>query len=125
MSMRYLLDTQIFLQSLNGDKKLRKELIEILKNPRNHIYASVVNAWEISIKHRLGKLPLKTTLSECFIQSSFNLLNINLNHILAFDKLPPHHKDLFDRMLVAQAKSENLTLITDDPKIKKYKIRVI
>lgn len=119
--MRYLLDTNIFLWSLNDDPKLKSTIRKILEDPQNEIYTSVVNGWEISIKHRIGKLPLKTTLAECFKRSDFKILNISLDHILVLDKLPPHHKDPFDRILIAQAKQENLTLITSDEKIFKYK----
>lgn len=125
--MNYLLDTNIFLWSLSGDKRLKKQIRKILEDPLNEIFASVVNGWEISIKHRIGKLPLKTTLFECFEKSGFNILSINLNHILQLDKLPPYrnHKDPFDRLLIAQAKAENLTLITSDPKNWKYKIALL
>lgn len=82
---------------------------------------------EISIKNRLGKLPLKTTLNRIFEASGFAVLDINSNHLFEFDKLPIHpgHKDPFDRILISQAKVENLTLITSDPKIWKYKIPVL
>lgn len=123
--MRYLLDTNIFLWSLNDDHRLKDSIRKILEDPLHEIYVSVVNGWEISIKHRLGKLPLKTTLSECFRKSNFKVLDINLGHILQLDKLPLHHKDPFDRMLIAQAKTENLTLITSDEKIWKYKFSMI
>lgn len=119
--MRYLLDTNIFLWSLNDDNRLKKSIRKILEDPLNEIYVSVVSGWEISIKHKLGKLPLKTTLPECFEKSNFQILNINLEHILQLDKLPLHHKDPFDRILISQAKAENLTLITSDEKIWKYK----
>ena len=82
---------------------------------------------EISIKAKSGKLPLKTSTKQIFEISGFEVLNINLNHIIEFDKLPIHkdHKDPFDRILIAQAKVENLTLITSDPKIWKYKMSVL
>lgn len=122
--MKYLLDTNIFLWSLNDDKRLKRQIHKILEDPLNEIFASVVNGWEISIKHKIGKLPLKTTLFECFEKSGFNILDISLNHILQLDKLSLYrkHKDPFDRLLIAQAKAENFTLITSDPKIWRYKI---
>lgn len=123
--MRYLLDTHIFLWWLTEDKKLIAFVRKIIKDPQNQIYVSVVNGWEISIKNRLGKLPLKTTLKECFEISTFEVLNINLDHILTLNKLPLYHSDPFDRMLIAQAKAEKLRLITSDDKIKKYDIKII
>lgn len=124
-TMRYLLDTNIFLWSLNGDRKLKAEAKEVIKDSRNQIFVSIASAWEISIKNRAGKLPLKTTLDKCFEVSNFELLNINLDHVLKLDKLPPYHKDPFDRILISQAKTEGLTLITSDQKIWKYNIDVL
>ena len=121
----YLLDTHIFLWSLDETKRLTKEVAKILKDPRNRIFVSVATAWEISIKQKKGKLPLKTTLEECFRKSNFEILEIKLPHILQLENLPPHHKDPFDRMLVAQAIVEKLMIITEDEKIKKYDVSVL
>lgn len=123
--MRYLVDTNIFLWWLNNDKRLKKEVFQILKDPKNQILISVASGWEISIKNRLGKLSLKTTLKRCFEVSGFEIMNINLNHILKLDKLPLHHKDPFDRILISQSVVENLPLITNDRKIFKYKVKLI
>lgn len=123
--MRYLLDTNIFLWSLNDDPRLKDAIRKTLEDPGNEIYVSVANGWEISIKHRLGKLPLKTTILECFKKSNFSVLSINLEHILQLDKLPSYHTDPFDRILIAQAKAEGLTLITSDQKFTKYNLSLI
>ena len=124
-SRGYLLDTHIFLWSLDEIKRLTKEVTKILKDPQNRIFVSVATAWEISIKHKKGKLPLKTTLEECFRKSNFEVLEINLPHILQLENLPNYHKDPFDRMLVAQAIIEKLMIITQDEKIKKYDVSVL
>lgn len=125
--MKYLLDTNILLWWLNDDKKLKASARKIIQARENQILISVVNGIEISIKNRLGKLPLRTTLNKIFQASNFDILNIDVNHLLLFDRLPPHpkHKDPFDRILISQAKTENLTLITSDPKIWKYKISLL
>lgn len=125
--MKYLVDTSIFLWSLNGDKKLKDEIKEIIENSKNQIFVSIASAWEISIKSRAGKLPLKTTLSKCFEILDFEILDINLNHILEFNRLALHkdHKDPFDRLLISQARVENLTLITTDEKIWKYNLPLL
>ena len=123
--MKYLLDTHIFLWWMNNDKKLKNYLEEIISDPNNSIYVSIVSAWEISIKVRAKKLPLKTSFKKVFEKFQFNLLGIDLKHVLAIHKLPLHHKDPFDRMLVAQAIVEGLTVITIDPKIKKYRVKTI
>lgn len=122
--MRYLVDTHVFLWWLNADKRLKKSTREIIEHPNNQIIASVVNGWEISIKRKTRKLTLKTTVEECFKLASFEVLTISLNHILKLDTLPLYHKDPFDRLLIAQAMVEKLTIITDDTKIRKYNIDV-
>jgi len=123
--VHYLLDTNIFLWWLNGDRKLKDNVKREITDPNNFIFISVANAWEISIKHRAGKLPLKTSLKKCFEISDFQVLNLNLEHILVLDKLPLLHKDPFDRMLIAQAIHEKAALITSDDKIEKYKIDIL
>lgn len=123
--MRYLLDTHIFLWWLEGDKRLKNSVKEVIQNSENQILVSIVSGIEISIKQKLGKLSLKTTLKRMFEISGFEALNINLNHALELDKLPSHHKDPFDRILISQARVENLNLITSDPKILKYKVSAL
>jgi PIN domain nuclease of toxin-antitoxin system len=123
--MRYLIDTHIFLWWLNGDKKISDSLQRILENPQIQIYVSVATLWEISIKHALGKLPLKTTLSEMISVSGFELLSITGVHVLELEKLPLLHNDPFDRMLIAQTKAEHFIFITVDAKIRRYDIRIL
>lgn len=123
--MKYLLDTHIFLWWLNNDKKLSTYLREIIANPNNFICVSMVSGWEISIKVRAKKLPLKTSFKKVFENFQFNLLDVNLDHILQLHELPLYHKNPFDRMLVAQSKVEDLTIITTDTKIKKYKVKTL
>ena len=125
--MRYLIDTNIFLWSLNDDKKLKDEIKDVLKDPQNQIFVSIASAWEIGIKSRAGKLPLKTTLKRCFDISPFETLNIGLSHVFELEKLTLYrsHKDPFDKILIAQARVENLTFITTDEKIWKYDLRLL
>jgi len=123
--MRYLIDTHIFLWWLNGDKKINDSLQRILENPQSQIYVSVATLWEISIKHALGKLSLKTTLSEMISVSGFELLSITGVHVLELERLPLLHNDPFDRMLIAQTKAEHFIFITADAKIRRYDIRIL
>lgn len=124
MKNKFLLDTHIFIWWLTGNKKLNDSIREIIADPQNQIMVSVATAWEMSIKHRKGKLFLKTTIKTSFAVSGFEALPITLDHVLRLDKLPPYHNDPFDRLLIAQAQEERYVLITDDPKIKKYKVSV-
>lgn len=123
--MHYLIDTNVFLWWLNADKRLKEPILEILKASDNQIYVSTASGWEISIKNTAGKLSLKTTLEDCFKLAGFEILDINLNHVLNLNKLPTLHKDPFDRIIISQAQVENFTLITSDKKIFKYKINLV
>lgn len=123
--MRYLLDTNIFLWWLNDDKQLKSTIRKLIFDPKNIIYVSVVSGLEMSIKHKIGKLPLKTSIKKCFDISQFEVVPLSLEHALTMDTLPLLHKDPFDRILIAQSMAENLTLITSDEKIWKYPVKVL
>lgn len=125
--MGYLLDTNILLWWLDDSKKLKNQVRQVISDQQNQIYISIVNGLEISIKHKLRKLPLKTKVKKIFESSNFQVININLNHVVGLDKIPLHkdHRDPFDRILIAQAKVEGLILITSDPKIWKYKLALL
>lgn len=124
--MKYLLDTHIFLWSLNNDRRIKDPIKEILIDPGNIIYISVVSAWELGIKLKTNPdFKLKTTIREAFTISGFEVLPIFFEHALQVHKLPLYHKDPFDRILIAQSLAEGLTLITADEKIWKYKLNFI
>ena len=112
--MKYLLDTNIFLWWLDGDSRLSKEYSEIINNPNHIKLISVVSVWEIIIKVRLGKFPLSIPVEKILEKSEFDLLSVELKHVLELGKLPGIHKDPFDRILVAQAKVEECTLLSSD-----------
>ncbi len=123
---KYLLDTHIILWWLNDDKRLKKPLRQIIENSKEHIFLSIATAWEIGIKYKTGKLSLKTTLEDCFEQTKFaTILPITLKHILILNSLPLHHRDPFDRLLIAQAKVEKLTILTNDPKFEEYPVKIL
>lgn len=122
--MRYLVDTHIFIWWLEGNKRLKNSIRKIIEDKKNQILVSVISGIEISIKHRIRKVKLKTNIERMFKISGFDTLSVNLNHVLMLDKLHFYkgHKDPFDRILISQAKVENLILITADSKILKYKV---
>lgn len=121
---KFLLDTQIFIWWMK-DEKLQENVKNIISNPANTIYLSTVSVWEMIIKKKIGKLKLPKNWKITIEDGKFEILPINLEHALTVETLFLHHKDPFDRMLIAQAKVENLIMITSDPKMSKYKIRVI
>lgn len=125
--MRYLVDTHVFIWWLEGNKKLKNSIRKIVEDKENQVLVSVVSGIETGIKRKSRKLKLRTTLKRMFKIAGFEILSVNLDHVLELNKLPIHkdHGDPFDRILISQAKVEDLTLITSDPKIWKYKIDLI
>ena len=125
--MRYLVDTHILIWWLTNDKKLKTSIRKIIEKKENQITLSVVSGIEVSIKSRTRRLKLMTTVKRMFEISDFKVLDVNLSHILELEKLPLYrnHKDPFDRILISQAKVENLTLITTDEKIWKYNLSLL
>ena len=117
----YLLDTHVFLWFVMGDRRLGREVNEIIRNAAGRAYLSIASVWEISIKQGLGKLPpLTTDLEEVMSSTGLMLLSMSIEHAKTAGNLPLLHRDPFDRMLVAQAQIEDLILITDDPNIPQY-----
>lgn len=121
----FLIDTQIFIWWMEENKKLPAGIKSILDDPLNNIFISVAAPWEIVIKIKSGKLRVPKNFAEFVMNEVFKVLPIQVNHVLHLRKLPLHHKDPFDRILISQAIVESLTLITADQKIWKYKLKLI
>ena len=128
--MRVLIDTHVFLWLFLAPKRIPKKVEEFVHDSiNNEIYISFVTAWEISIKYGAGKLKLPE-MPESFVpdrirRAGFLHLPIKLPHVLSVHALPLIHKDPFDRLLVSQAKTENLTILTADPNFARYKIKTL
>ncbi|MFN7921544.1 MAG: type II toxin-antitoxin system VapC family toxin [Bryobacteraceae bacterium] len=118
--MRFLLDTHILLWWLDDSKALPAEARRLIADPENAIFVSAASIWEISIKQSLGKLDLPNRFDEVLAQSDFEPLPVRAEHARATRELPLIHRDPFDRMLVAQARVEGLTLLTADPAVARY-----
>ncbi|HET7205574.1 MAG TPA: type II toxin-antitoxin system VapC family toxin [Terriglobales bacterium] len=123
----FLLDTSVFLWSLAAPDKLNSEALQVLREQHQRLFLSAASSWEISIKASLGKLKLPEPASQ-FVPKRLASLGIQSlpiidAHALYAGELPRHHADPFDRMLVAQAQLENLTLLTADPLLKGYSVR--
>ena len=122
--MRVLLDTHIALWCMYRQKKLSDSSIRIMTDTKNEFYVSIASAWEVEIKHSIGKLeePSEVFISDCKAMG-FDLLPITEKHISALSRLekPDNgHKDPFDRMLLAQSVSEGLFFLTEDSKLLEY-----
>ncbi len=126
--MVILLDTHYVLWALSGDKRISKAAVELIADPDQLVKVSLASLWEMTIKHSLGKLGLQGDLPETIgnIRAlGFELLSIKEEHILALGSLPHHHRDPFDRVLIAQAKHEGMHLLTADPHFKVYEVPLV
>ncbi|MEB8340986.1 type II toxin-antitoxin system VapC family toxin [Streptomyces endophyticus] len=122
--MAYLIDTHIALWWLGASPELSEDLKELLRT-EPAVHMSAVTPWEISLKHSLGKLAEVPGLPERVRDLQFKPLPITLEHGMHGHALPWLHRDPFDRMLVAQAQAEDLTIITRDAWIPKYDVQVL
>jgi len=127
--MRALLDTHTFIWWITDDPRLSPRVREIIGNGKNELFLSAASGWEMAIKAKLGRLQLSDSL-ERFIPEQMALnaiesLPVKMSHALHVYKLPDHHRDPFDRMLIAQAQLENMPILTVDPQISRYPVKVI
>ena len=127
--MNILLDTHIFLWFISGDSRLEIDLRDVIRDPDNVVYLSVVSLWEAIIKHQLGKLPLPEP-PEIYLPKQRTLhqiisLAIDEDSVAQLAQLPPLHRDPFDRMLICQSLQNSLTIATVDSAIQAYPVRVM
>ena len=123
--MRLLLDTHAFLWFIGGDRQLSANARRLIEDERNTRYLSVASAWEVAIKAGSGKLDLRMPLAAFWAQIPGNgvaLLPIAIEHLSAVAALPLHHRDPFDRLLIAQAVTEQLPIISADAFFDAYPI---
>jgi PIN domain nuclease of toxin-antitoxin system len=123
--MNLLLDTHVLLWWLNGHPSLSKKSQAAIAEGKNLVFVSAVVVWEIRIKEALGKLEIPRNFKRVLESQPFEMLDITVEHAHAVRDLSDHHRDPFDRMLVAQAKVEGFTLVTHDVRLKKYKVSLL
>ena len=123
--MKVLLDTQVLLWWLADSPELGKEARVAIRQGDNTVFVSAASAWEMEIKRALGKLRSPDNLDKTLSSERFLELPVRIVHTTALRQLPPLHRDPFDRLLVAQAKIERLSVITSDPIFARYGIPVI
>ncbi|MFN5627892.1 MAG: type II toxin-antitoxin system VapC family toxin [Bacteroidota bacterium] len=124
--MAFILDTHAFLWFVAGDKQLPESIKSKIIDINESCFLSVASLWEITIKNQIGKLTLGLSLEELFEYADRNrieIIQISNEHLLTLSKLPGHHNDPFDRIIISQAIAENLTLVSKDKGFKKYKIK--
>jgi PIN domain nuclease of toxin-antitoxin system len=123
--VNYLLDTHVLLELLAAPQRVDRGVRKVLEDPLNEVLVSSASAWEIAIKASLGKLRRPDDLEAELIQEGIDSLDITLSDALRAGELPRHHSDPFDRMLVAQAQNREMTLVTRDPMLASYDVRIL
>ena len=123
--MNLLLDTHVLLWWLDDPTLLSKQALTAIKDLNNEVIVSVVSAWEIAIKKALGKLEAPENLKQMIEDAGFTLMLIDYEHVWKVKSLPFHHDDPFDRLLIAQAKIEYLTLVTRDSRFAAYNVPIL
>lgn len=122
--MSYLVDTHVLIWHAREPERISRRVRAVLNDASVPVWFSMASLWEMAIKISLGKLQLDVTIevfAESQLRNAYQLLPVNLVHVVEVAKLPLHHRDPFDRMLIAQALSENLTILTADENFKKYR----
>jgi PIN domain nuclease of toxin-antitoxin system len=122
--MTLLLDTHIALWAITGDASLGEDVLDRLRHDPD-IFLSPVSLWEITLKQAIGRLAGPADLAERVRDMGFRELPVTHAHAIAAGRLPPHHRDPFDRMLVAQAVTEGLTLVSRDESIALYDVDIL
>jgi PIN domain nuclease of toxin-antitoxin system len=127
--MRFLLDTSILLWSVAEDYKLNSRATELLSSKAAELYLSSASVWEIAVKYALGTLPLhiepKVFIPEVIRGMGLRTVDISPYHAIEAGRLPRHHRDPFDRMLIAQARMEKMVLLTGDRVFQKYEVETM
>ena len=122
--MKLLLDTHVFLWFIMGSALLSADTRALIEDEKNRKFISVASLWEIAIKSSIGKLSLSAPFDQLIAQqlslNGFELLPIEVSHLAAVTTLPFHHRDPFDRLLIAQALAENMPIVSSDPAFDTY-----
>lgn len=123
--MNLLLDTQVLIWCLGADRRLKSDARRAIEDGSNRVWVSAASAWEMEIKAALGKLQVPDDLVTQMTLINFDELPIRIEHARFLRRLPALHRDPFDRILVSQAACEGLTLVTVDPVLGGYPIRIM
>ena len=127
--MRLLLDTHIFIWWAEDPDSLSSTALSALEDEANELVLSIASAWEMQIKIRIGKLKLKRSLQGLIASqqqaNDLQLLPVEFDHVLALGHLPLHHKDPFDRLIIAQAIVEGMTLVSADTEFPAYLVKLL
>ena len=126
--MNLLLDTHTFIWFITGSEQLGKTARRMIENPDNESFISMASIWEMAVKVNIGKLELGKPFEKVIDdvnENGFQILPINFSHLVKYVDLELHHSDPFDRLIVAQAMTDNMIIITGDKYIKKYGVKTL
>lgn len=123
--MNLLLDTHVLIWVFEDDPRLPAKVAEAVENAETNAYISAITAWEIAIKITVGKLHLDKSLDRIIETSRYRRLDLSFSSHRRYTELPLLHRDPFDRMLIAQALDEGLTLVTNDRNIRRYDVPIL
>ncbi|HLP90405.1 MAG TPA: type II toxin-antitoxin system VapC family toxin [Nostocaceae cyanobacterium] len=123
----FLIDTHTFIWYITDNSRLSSQVLDLINDENNQIFLSIASIWEMGIKHGLGKLtftmPFEMFLTQQLSINDFSVLDIKISHIITVSQLPLYHRDPFDRMLIAQAVVENITVISADTVFDAYPVQ--
>ena len=122
--MNYLLDTHTFLWFLEGNSNLSEKARTIIENPENNNFISIASIWEVAVKMSIGKLRLDIKIEDLkteILRNNFEILPLDFEHIIELSRLEEIHKDPFDRIIISQAVSEKLVILSKDANFSIYK----
>lgn len=127
--MKLLLDTNIFIWLNDAPQRIPERIMSIVTDPDNNLSLSLVSIWEMQIKIQLGKLQLQDSLQQILAtqqsENDLQILTIELVHILRLADLPHHHRDPFDRLIIAQTQAEEMTLVSADAVFTNYDVNLL
>jgi PIN domain nuclease of toxin-antitoxin system len=123
--LRLLLDTNAFLWWRDASPRLPTQVSDQIGNPDNEIVISIASLWEIAIKRSSRKLQFLDDFEQVMAEEEFDLLTVTYDHLRALDGLPLHHRDPFDRLLIAQALAERIPIVTDDRAFAAYSVKIV
>jgi PIN domain nuclease of toxin-antitoxin system len=126
--MNFLIDTHALIWYIEGNKKLDNNVIAVIENTKNTVFVSKASLWEMAIKISLKKLEISIPFEELetFLEENeFSILDYNFEHLNTLLKLPFYHSDPFDRLIISQAISEGLRIITHDEAFDHYAVKIL
>lgn len=126
--MNFLIDTHALIWHIRGAKKLGKNVISVIEDTENTVYVSKASLWEMAIKISLGKLEISIPFEELEVyleENEFLVLDYNFEHLKTLLILPFHHSDPFDRLIISQAITDGLSIITHDAAFNNYSVKTL